>query len=47
MEDDKDDYELLQDKDITSCYRPKPGSKFEHLKKARRNSNDEERYVFD
>ncbi|XXG50559.1 hypothetical protein AAC387_Pa02g4549 [Persea americana] len=44
---DEDDYELLQDNNITGFRRPKPGSKkFKRLKKAGRNSEQEERSGF-
>ncbi|CAA7401540.1 unnamed protein product [Spirodela intermedia] len=43
---DEDDYELLQDNNITGFHRPKPGStKFKRLKKAGRG-NEEERSGF-
>ncbi|XP_078444726.1 global transcription factor group B1 isoform X2 [Wolffia australiana] len=39
---DEDDYELLQDNNITGFHRPKPGStKFKRLKKAGRGAEDE------
>ncbi|XP_072996636.1 transcription elongation factor SPT6-like [Typha latifolia] len=43
---DEDDYELLQDNNITGIHRPKPGSKFKRLKKAGRDSEGQERSVF-
>eukprot|EP00268_Persea_americana_P027117 TRINITY_DN265_c0_g1_i1.p1 TRINITY_DN265_c0_g1~~TRINITY_DN265_c0_g1_i1.p1 ORF type:complete len:1608 (-),score=448.42 TRINITY_DN265_c0_g1_i1:517-5340(-) len=44
---DEDDYELLQDNNITGFHRPKPGSKkFKRLKKAGRDSELEERSGF-
>ncbi|KAM0954059.1 putative tex-like protein, HTH domain superfamily [Dioscorea sansibarensis] len=39
---DEDDYELLQDNNITGFHRPKPGSKFKRLKKAGRDSELED-----
>nr|DAD43000.1 TPA_asm: hypothetical protein HUJ06_001230 [Nelumbo nucifera] len=40
---DEDDYELLQDNNITGFHRPKPGSKkFKRLKKAGRDSEQDE-----
>ncbi|XP_020672293.1 transcription elongation factor SPT6 homolog isoform X1 [Dendrobium catenatum] len=42
---DEDDYELLEDNNIT-VHRPKPGSKFKRLKKAGRDSEAEERSGF-
>ncbi|XP_068664398.1 transcription elongation factor SPT6 homolog isoform X2 [Aristolochia californica] len=44
---DEDDYELLQDNNITGFHRPKIGSKkFKRLKKAGRNSEQEEQTGF-
>lgn len=44
---DEDDYELLQDNNITGFHRPRPGSKkFKRLKKAGRDTEQEERSGF-
>uniref|UniRef100_A0A0D9UXY2 Transcription elongation factor spt6 n=1 Tax=Leersia perrieri TaxID=77586 RepID=A0A0D9UXY2_9ORYZ len=43
---DEDDYELLQDNNITGIQRPKPGNKFKRLKKAGRESEMDERSGF-
>ncbi|ONK61390.1 uncharacterized protein A4U43_C08F29410 [Asparagus officinalis] len=43
---DEDDYELLEDNNITGFHRPKPGSKFKRLKKAGRGAEGEERPGF-
>ncbi|XP_042395241.1 transcription elongation factor SPT6 homolog [Zingiber officinale] len=43
---DEDDYELLQDNNITGFHRPQPGSKFKRLKKAGRDNDLEDRSGF-
>ncbi|CAL9765594.1 unnamed protein product [Musa acuminata subsp. burmannicoides] len=43
---DEDDYELLQDNNITGFHRPQPGSKFKRLKKAGRDNEMDEQSGF-